>query len=176
MQAERGRLLANLLREMREDDGGFFPEEAWFEIHRTFALPYVEVVLTRPVAGGYEVFLIRRAEGDPHWPGRPWHIPGGLWRVARSLGEACADVARREAGVGITACREVTTLKWPDHPYANPISHVCVCEAAEAPAETADAGFFPLADPPRPMLMHHADFLAACRLVLEAPRQAAAIG
>lgn len=167
MQPDRARMLADLLREMREADGGFFPDEAWHEIHRTFALPYVEVALTRVSrSGAHEVFLTRRAANDPHWPGRPWHIPGGLWRIARSMDEACGDVARREAGVGITACREVRTLKWPDHPYANPISHVCVCVPAAAPVETDDARFFPLAEPPQPMLMHHGAFLAACRAAL----------
>ena len=164
MRPERALFLADLLREMREEDNGFFPDEAWFEIHRNFALPYVEVALIRGrPEGGREVYLARRPEGDPHWPDRPWHIPGGLWRVARKLEEACADVAQREVGVGIVSCQEVMTFKWPDHPYANPISHVCLCEPSGPLTETADARFFAIEHPPLPILIHHDKFLAACR-------------
>ena len=171
MRAERAQALAELLREMREQDNGFFPDGAWLEIHRNFALPYVEVVLTRTSAsGGPDVFLARRPADDPYWPGQPWHIPGGLWRVPRTLEEACNDVATRETGVGIVSCREVMTYKWPDHPYANPISHVCVCEPAAALTETAEARFFPLRNPPRPLLIHQDSFLAACDAALTRPR------
>lgn len=169
MRPERARALSDLLREMREADDGFFPDEAWSEIHRNFALPYVEVALTRVRAGGgREVFLTRRAEGDLYWPGRPWHIPGGLWRVAHTLEEACAELAQREVGVGIMRCHEVMTFKWPDHPYGNPISHVCLCEPSAPPTETADARFFGVEHPPRSILAHHDTFLAACRSALEA--------
>jgi ADP-ribose pyrophosphatase YjhB (NUDIX family) len=167
MQPDRARLLSDLLREMREEDGGFFPDEAWFEIHKNFALPYVEVVLVRGhQTGAPSVFLMRRAAGDPHWPGRPWHIPGGLWRVSWTLEQACAQVAKRETGVDLTSCREVMTFKWPDHAYANPISHVCVCETASDIPETEDARVFSLEHLPEPMLIHHGRFLAAARALL----------
>lgn len=156
-------LLGELLREMREQDGGYFPDEAWFEIHRTFALPYVEVVILRQTAAGAtEVFLSRREEQDPHWPGRPWHIPGGMWRVEKSRDEACTAVALRELDVAIISSTEVMTYKWPNHPYANPISHVCLCVPASAPRETSSSRFFPMSDLPTPMLMHHSEFLMAC--------------
>ncbi len=163
MTPERGRLLADLLREMREQDRGFFPEEAWTEIHRSFAIPYVEVLLTRRAPDGrVDVFLTRRGAGDPVWPGRPWHIPGGMWRVGDTLEQACRKVAKSELGIEIGAVTEIATFKWPDHPVGNPISHICVCEAAGTPAESEDARYVPAASPGEPMLRHHGEFLKMC--------------
>jgi ADP-ribose pyrophosphatase YjhB (NUDIX family) len=170
MQPERAALLRDLLREMREQDRGFFPDEAWLEIHRNFAMPYVEVVLFRfHPSGAPEFFLMRRDEGDVYWPGRPWHIPGGLWRVGETRDVACAGVARRELQIAVTVCREVMTFKWPDHPYANAISHVCLCVSPETPATTDAARFFPATALPEPMLRYHASFLAACANQLVGP-------
>lgn len=158
----RARQLADLLKEMREQDRGYFPDEAWLEIQRTFAIPYVEVVLARRQANGIQFFLAQRDDDDPYWPGRPWHIPGGIWRTGNTRERACTDVAQREVGVAVTFCREVMTFKWPDHPYANPISHVCLCAPTGPVEETASARFFAFSDLPQPLLMHHQSFLNAC--------------
>lgn len=167
MDPARAELLGVLLREMREQDGEYFPEQAWAEIHRTFAIPYVEVVLTRAGSeGAAQVYLSRRDKDDPNWPERPWHIPGGMWRTSQSRDDACQAVALRECGVSITTTREVMTFKWPDHPYANPISHVCLCEPAAWPQETESARFFSLAALPDPLLAHHREFLKACAAAL----------
>ncbi len=163
MRADRALLLAGLLREMRELDRGYFPDEAWLEIHKAFAIPYVEVVIPRLASTpGPEFFLLRREAADPYWPDRPWHIPGGIWRVSDSLADACQAVALREPGVGVVNPREVMTYKWPDHPYANAISHVCVCEPVTLPIETDVAKFWSMAELPKPLLMHHAEFLETC--------------
>lgn len=162
MKAERAAMLAELLREMRDTAGGYFPEAAWPEIHRAFALPYVELVIPRYSARGVEFYLRRRPDGDVHWPGSPWHIPGGLWRVAQTQREACEATAQRELGLSVRSLREVMTYKWPDHPYANPISHVCLCELS-GPVPLSDAGaFFPISDLPQPVLLHHDEFLLSC--------------
>src|SRR5438067_552406 len=138
MIAERAHLLADLLQDMRERDGGFFPDAAWLEIHRNFAIPYVEIVLPRRRQDGQiDVFLSRRDKDDANWPGQPWHIPGGIWRVGETREGACRSVAQREIGIPATFCSEVMTFKWPDHPYANPISHVCICDPATEVEETS---------------------------------------
>jgi len=163
MQRERALRLAELLREIREQDEGRFPDEAWFEIHKAFAIPYVELVILRHSAdGGLECFLSRRDDDDPYRPGRPWHIPGGIWRVSQTREDACRTVAQRELGVSIVGLTEVMTFKWPDHPYANAIPHVCIYEPSAAPAETQTARFWSMSDLPQPMLLHHQEFLVAC--------------
>jgi ADP-ribose pyrophosphatase YjhB (NUDIX family) len=162
MQPARARLLAELLREMREGSKDYFPEEAWYEIHRCFAIPYVEVVIVeRDVVGPGRVYLVRRERDDPHWPGEPWHVPGGIWRVSQTLEEACQAVAARELDVGVSVHFEVMTLKWKDHAYANPISHVCVCEAERTPLKSERARFFAHDELPSNMLIHHRDFVEA---------------
>jgi hypothetical protein len=86
-----------------------------------------------------------------------------MWRVSQARDDACTTVALRELGVAIARSTEVMTYKWPDHPYANPISHVCLCVPASDPSETSSARFFPMFDLPRPMLVHHEEFLIACQ-------------
>lgn len=162
MTEDRAALLADLLREMRETCGDYFPSEAWYEIHRCFAIPYVEVVVPAFEEGEWRVFLSQRESDDPHWPGRPWHIPGGIWRVSQTREEACSVIARQELNVGLVRVREVMTYKWTDHAYANPISHICLCEAVERPEESERAKFEPVARLPANMLLHHREFVEAC--------------
>ena len=162
MTAERARLLAELLREMRETCGTFFPDDAWYEIHRCFAIPYVEVVLPFYADGEWRVFLVRRDAADPHWPGSPWHIPGGIWRVSQTREEACRSIAMKEINATLGSVREVMSYKWPDHAYANPISHVCICEPLTQPVETENARFQPVSKLPANMLLHHREFIEAC--------------
>ncbi|MEQ1727503.1 MAG: NUDIX domain-containing protein [Vicinamibacterales bacterium] len=159
MIPERAALLAELLREMRETDGDRIPDQAWHEVQKTFALPYVEILLVRESGRSREVFLTRRGSDDPHWPGRPWHIPGGMWRTSRQLLEACRDVAAGELDVQVTACRELFTCKWSDHPYGHPISHVCLCDVATPPRPSDDGQYFPLTTLPEPLLVRHREFL-----------------
>jgi hypothetical protein len=56
MNTERARLLAELLREMRTSDGDYIPDEVWLEAHKTFSLPYVELVIPRRAKDKWEVF------------------------------------------------------------------------------------------------------------------------
>jgi hypothetical protein len=85
-----------------------------------------------------------------------------MWRVTHTRDGACAAVAERELGISITASTEVMTYKWPDHAYANPISHVCLCVPSSPPEETESARFFPMNGLSRPLLRHHEEFLRAC--------------
>lgn len=168
MNAERATLLGALLREMREQDGGFFPEEAWLEIHQTFAIPYVELVIPRrPPGGEWECFLMRRPADDPNWPGRPWHIPGGIWRAHETLEQACNTVGGRELHARFADVVEVMSYKWPDHVYSRCISHVCLCRPVREPLESDAARFFPFNALPVPLLKHQDTFLARVRTHLD---------
>lgn len=133
-------MLAELLEEMRSE-GGYFPSEVWLQIHKTFALPYVELVIPRKSCGQWEVFFVRRPATDPHWPSM-WHLPGGVWRTQETEIQACNSVAQRELGIGITDIKEVMTYKWTTHPYGNPISHVCLCRPRPRPTRARDSGYF----------------------------------
>lgn len=156
MKPERARLLAELLNEMREVDGGWIPQEAWYSVQKTFALPYVEVLIVRRRQDGqYEFLLVYRA--DEHFVG--WEIPGGLWKTRLTVEEGCADVAQRELGIKVRFVAEVMTKKWLDHPYGYPISHVCLCEPLERIEETEHRQFFTA--PPEIMTSyHHKEFMA----------------
>jgi hypothetical protein len=161
-RARRPSWSLDLLREMRKTCGDFFPEEAWYEIHRCFAIPYVEVVLPTYVQNEWRVFLVRRQADDLHWPGAPWHIPGGIWRLSQTREEACNSIAMKEIDVPVGRVREVMSYKWQDHAYANPISHVCICEALAPPVETESARFHPVSNLPPDILLHHREFIEAC--------------
>lgn len=141
MDHERSTLLAKLLREMREEDGDYFPEEAWLEIHKTFALPYVELIIPHRTDEQWQLLLTRRAPTDVDWPST-WHVPGGLWRTKLTQPEACQSVAKRELGIELADIHEVMTFKWPSHPRGYVISHVCVCWPSGPVSETTDRKFF----------------------------------
>jgi hypothetical protein len=157
LESGRARLLAELLSEMRAQDGDRFPDEAWLEIQRTFALPYVELVIPRLVGIKWEVFLTRRASTDPHWPS-VWHLPGGLWRTSQTLRQACSAVATRELGVEILYAEEVMSRKWRTHPYGNPVSHVCLCLPKSELNINADGLFF--SSLPTPFIAEQIEFFS----------------
>jgi hypothetical protein len=58
--AAKARMLAALLTEMREQDPGYFPDEAWVEIHKTFAILHVEIVLPQRLEDGRIPFFLSR--------------------------------------------------------------------------------------------------------------------
>ncbi len=154
MTEERAQFLAELITEMSEQDHGFIPGPAWQPIQRAFNLPYVEVAVVRIVEGKWNVLLTHRQ--DQHWNG--WHIPGGLWRAPWSQQEACQRVAKDELDlVNVRFIHEVKTVKWMDHRYGNPISHVCVCRTEESIDVNPGKGFFSTL--PGLMLSHHKDFM-----------------
>jgi len=141
MNSVRATMLAELLKEMRRDNADYYPEEVWLEVHKSFALPYVELVIPRRAGGRWEIFLVRRPPTDPHWPSM-WHLPGGVWRTRQTETEACHSVARRELGIGVTHIEEVMTYKWNTHPYGSPISHVCLCRPQRKLKKAPDRGYF----------------------------------
>ena len=152
MTPERAHLLAGLLDEMREKDKGFIPNGAWLSVQATFALPYVEVLVMTEDSPPKFLLTYRR---DPHWHG--WHIPGGIWRTQHTEAEAVRKVAKDELGISVKFVAEVMTEKWADHPYGNPISHVCIARALEPIKETLGMQFF--SQVPNAMVIHHGAFV-----------------
>src|SRR3989339_62554 len=94
MKEERALLLAELLTEMSQDPGGFFPEEAWDVIQRAFALPVIELAVVRDCEEGLQILLVHRDDKD--WRG--WHVPGGQWRTCQTLEEGIKSLAEAELG------------------------------------------------------------------------------
>lgn len=156
MNSTRAQMLAELLKEMRSDYGDYYPDEIWPELHKTVALPYVELVIPRQVRGQWEIFLTRRPSSDPHWPST-WHLPGGIWRTRQTQIEACQSVAHRELGINVTHAKEVLTYKWTTHPYGSPISHVCICRPKSGLVEADDRGYF--ARLPKPFIAEQVRFI-----------------
>jgi ADP-ribose pyrophosphatase YjhB (NUDIX family) len=159
MNTERARLLAELLREMRTSDGDYIPDEVWLEAHKTFSLPYVELVIPRRAGDKWEVFLTRRPVNDPHWPST-WHLPGGIWRTGQSESQACQSVALRELGIQLDEIKEIMTYKWTTHPYGVPVSHICLCTLMSSLTKSVDRGYF--AQLPKPFIPEHVRFVEEC--------------
>lgn len=152
MNEERARMLAELLKEMREQDKGWIPDAAWGEIQKTFRLPYTEILVWKEGASGECQVLLHRRK-DEHWDG--WEIPGKLARAGETLQMACEQTAAAELGIGIGPVTEIASFWWDDHPYGYPISHVCVCEAAGEIIESEDLAFF--SNVPEPMIAHQGE-------------------
>jgi len=73
----------------------------------------VELVSPQYSSRRQEFYLARRPPGDSHWPGRPWHIPGGMWRLTQTQQDACTATALRELALVVQSVRDVITFKWP---------------------------------------------------------------
>jgi len=119
-------------------------------------------VLVRDAAGTREVLLVRQTYGDR----RLWHFPGGLLKH----GEAPVDGARRElreeTGVDFDAPRELCELDLPVLGHVDRV-HYFLCalgkESRELEldaAEIAEARWFLVSDPPRPLGDHVLEVLA----------------
>lgn len=163
MTPERAGLFAELLTEMVEQDNYWIPDQAYYPVHRAFALPVVEVVVVRRTGAEWEFFLSWRK--DDEWD--CWHIPGGHWRANQTLEEACNEVSLRELSVSVRVIEEVKSHKWLDHPkypLFNAISHVVVCETDQTIEETPDAHFF--SEIPDGIMINHGDFLRKVLMVL----------
>ncbi|MDP3735691.1 MAG: hypothetical protein Q8R39_04715 [bacterium] len=149
---------------------GIIPEDpVWSAYQKAVAQAYVEVLLVKKAEGVWNFFLKKRGSNDTHFPGEPWHIPGGIWRTPWTLEQACQEVARREVGVDIDVIVELKTRKWFDHPYGFPISHICICCTNQPLHETSRQRFFPYHDreqtaplthwPPNPIVPPHRQFV-----------------
>jgi len=114
--------LAALLRKLAAEGLGTprTPKDVFVALRGVVAQPAVELLVRRD---GHEVLLTPRH--DKHWAGH--HLPGGFVGVAERLEDACDRVARAELGVGATLERLVGHFTWSDHPYASPLSLLCLC-------------------------------------------------
>jgi len=156
MKEERALLLAELLTEMSQDPGGFFPEEAWDVIQRAFALPVIELAVVRDCEEGLQILLVHRDDKD--WRG--WHVPGGQWRTCQTLEEGIKSLAEAELGTSaVKFLAKGPWEKWMDHPTGFPICHIVIC-SADYIAETENQRWFSKA--PRDMIDdngHHARYI-----------------
>ena len=53
MNLEKSKLLADLLTEIKEKDGGFIPEEAWKPIHKLVRWTAVEVLIVNSLTNQF---------------------------------------------------------------------------------------------------------------------------
>jgi len=157
METQRAQLLAQLLREMRAGDRDFFPDDVWQELHKTVAMPYIELLIPRKKGDQWEFFLTCRAALDPDWPST-WHVPGGFWRTRLTQREACQSIALRELGTQLEDdVHELMTYKWVTHPRGKVISHVCLCRPKGVLETNKDARFF--CDIPSPFIEQEVQFI-----------------
>lgn len=114
--------LAQLLRKLAAEGLGTprTPKDVFVALRGVVTQPTVELLVSRD---GREVLLTPRR--DKHWQGL--HLPGGFVGVGETLEAACDRVARSELGVGAVLERLVGHYTWTDHPYASPLSLLCLC-------------------------------------------------
>ena len=112
MKAERAARLADLLGDLL-DTATISRGELCCDIHKTFALPFVELVSPQYSNRRQEFYLARRAPADSHLPGRPWHILGGMWRLTQTQQDAYTATALRDLAMVVQSVRDVMTSKWP---------------------------------------------------------------
>jgi ADP-ribose pyrophosphatase YjhB (NUDIX family) len=144
--------LAALLRKLAAEGLGTprTPKDVFVALRGVVTQPTVELLVSRD---GTEVLLTPRH--DKHWAGH--HLPGGFVGVGETLDEACDRVARAELGVGATLQHLVGHFTWTDHPYASPLSLLCLCRLDGEP--TAGRFFTTLPDD---LLRQHRALLGSC--------------
>lgn len=123
------------------------PLEVWHELNSILPSPAVEIIITRT---GLDFLLTERR--DNNWNG--WHIPGGFMLAKESIATACKRVALRELNTPIEFQEIIGTYAWPDHPYASPLSIICICKALEEPKT---GKFF--TQIPKEIVNHHDEFI-----------------
>jgi ADP-ribose pyrophosphatase YjhB (NUDIX family) len=144
--------LARLLRKLAVEGLGTprLPKEVFSAFQGVVTQPTVEVLVTR---SGSDVLLTQRE--DKNWHG--YHLPGGFVGVGESVEAACDRVARRELGASATLQRIVGSYAWSDHPYASPLSLLCLCTLDGPPR---DGAFFEQL--PDGLLRQHRELIESC--------------
>ena len=130
MTPEDIQTLARLLRQVAAEGLGTprLPREVFPALRGVCTQPTVEVLATRT---GRDVLLTRRE--DKNWCG--YHLPGGFVGVEETLEAACDRIARAELSVSATLERIVGHYTWTDHPYASPLSLLCLCRLEGEPRD-----------------------------------------
>jgi len=144
--------LAGLLRKLAAEGLGTprTPKDVFVALRGVVTQPTVELLVSRD---SRDVLLTPRH--DKHWAGH--HLPGGFVGVGERLEDACDRVARAELGVGATLERLVGHFTWSDHPYASPLSLLCLCHLDGAP----NVGEF-FVTLPDDLLRQHRALLGSC--------------
>lgn len=151
MNSDELQQLASLLRKLAAEGLGTprLPKEVFSAMRGVVAQPTVELLIT---SNGRDVLLTPRQ--DKHWHG--YHLPGGFVGVGESLEHACARIALAELRAGATLQRIVGHYAWTDHPYASPLSLLCLCTLDREPAEGA---LFAVESLPEALLRQHRELL-----------------
>jgi ADP-ribose pyrophosphatase YjhB (NUDIX family) len=123
------------------------PLSIWRALLSVVPMPSVEVIVTK---SGLDFLLTYRQDKD--WHG--WHIPGGFIAPRESIQKACERVAGRELGIDVTYHHLIDAYSWPDSPYGNDLSLICLCSTDQTPK----VGKFFSAIPDNTVL-HHREFL-----------------
>lgn len=120
--------LVKLLKELKKDDllPPKMPFEIWTEIMTMVPAPAVEVLITKD---GKDFLLTER--NDKYWNG--WHIPGGFLLAKEKIEDACERLAQKELGISVEMKKVLMIETWKNHPYANALSIVCICEPKGEP-------------------------------------------
>ena len=150
MTPERARLLAELLTEIYEKDGGFIPDPAYRPLQHLCSWGAVELFLTRE--NGRELLL--RYRNDDPWDG--WHVIGGYVKPPETI-QAFADRTVQEEKAGMTSAvnfRQIATAKWLDHPFSFPLSALVVCLPVGKIIERDDLRWFSVDDLPFGRMIH----------------------
>ena len=123
MTEEKIQQLVDLLKELKASNllPPNMPFQVWKELVTIFPAPAVEVLITQ----NNKNFLLTERH-DEFWNG--WHIPGGFILAKENIIDACNRLAQKELGIGVEFQKILTTYAWPNHPYANALSIVCVCK------------------------------------------------
>lgn len=142
-------LLINLLKKLKREKltPPNMPFTLWRTIISIVPIPSVEVIITR---SGKDFLLTYRKDQD--WDG--WHIPGGFILPRESIENACQRVAQKELGMKVEFQKIVSAFSWPDSPYGNDFSLICICSTGEEPK----VGKF-FTEIPEKIVSHHREFL-----------------
>ena len=145
--------LAALLRKLADEGGGTprMPWEVFSALRGVVCQPALEIFVTRT---GRDVLLTARHDRSF----RGHHIPGGFVGAWETLDTAAERIAKRELGVAAQPIRIVGHHTWAEHPFASPLSLLCLCKLA---GEPTDGAFFDRDALPPDLLPDHRQLLDA---------------
>lgn len=130
--------------------------ELYNEIARLGLNPCIEAVCPKKDEEGFKVYLAKRADDDPAYPGQ-WHCPGSVFRVGENENDVLNRLVRKEYKIPLTCAMEIGPLNIVDEARGHFRSNVFLVfpEKIEGLSINETHNWFPVDQLPDPMVKSH---------------------
>lgn len=144
---------------------GFIPDKCLLEFYKATVTPFVELVIYRERGGRFEYLYQNRL--DQWWNG--FSAFGGMVRNNQpasplEVAQGLIDREFKGEGLAVEALQVVSFLRWPKHPWCNPLAILCLIRIIGNIPDREGRAWFSVDSLPREeeMVMNHGLYLLQC--------------